>query len=303
MVRGVRARLTATLVFLVVLTAIVLGIAAYVFVDVRLHQQALDDAEGQARFDLSVIAPPRLSNPPTPEEVGSRPGLPDARPRHDHHPGRRRGELEPASLEGARMPPGRRSRVHRRGARLAYAWQPVAGRPTLVIGGRIAGDRAGVLLLPRRVRPSSRRWISCASPSASGRSLLALVAVVAARVVARGVLAPVDAAGRAAERIAGGDLSAASRSPRSDEFGLWADALQRDGRPLEDTIVRLERPRPRTASSSRTCPTSSGRRWPRSSPRPRSSRPTLTGLPPDARRAARTRWCTTSAGSERSSRT
>ena len=42
MIRGVRARLTATIVFLVVLTAIVLGVAAYAFVDTRLHQLTLD---------------------------------------------------------------------------------------------------------------------------------------------------------------------------------------------------------------------------------------------------------------------
>ena len=73
MLSGVRARLTATVVFLVVLTAIVLGIAAYVFVDARLHQQTLDDARDQARFDLSVLTPSRLSDPPTDEPSHTRP--------------------------------------------------------------------------------------------------------------------------------------------------------------------------------------------------------------------------------------
>ena len=69
MFRGVRARLTATVVFLVVLTAIVLGVAAYLFVDARLHDQELTDAGNQARFDLSVITPSRLGDPPTDEQL------------------------------------------------------------------------------------------------------------------------------------------------------------------------------------------------------------------------------------------
>ena len=69
MIRGVRARLTATIVALVVVTAAVLGVAASLFVDARLHQQALDDARDQARFDLSVLAPSTLDDPPTPEKL------------------------------------------------------------------------------------------------------------------------------------------------------------------------------------------------------------------------------------------
>jgi signal transduction histidine kinase len=64
--------------------------------------------------------------------------------------------------------------------------------------------------------------------------------VVAARVVARGVLAPVDEASRAAERIEGGDLSARVPVTSSDEFGQWADRFNRMADSLEDTIVRLE---------------------------------------------------------------
>ncbi|MBA2380491.1 MAG: hypothetical protein H0V73_00125, partial [Chloroflexi bacterium] len=69
MLSGVRARLTATIVFLVVLTALVLGVGAYAFVDARLHQQALDEARDEARFDLSVLAPTILADPPTPDSI------------------------------------------------------------------------------------------------------------------------------------------------------------------------------------------------------------------------------------------
>ena len=67
---GVRARLTASLVAVVALTAIVLGVSASVFVDLRLHDQVLQAANEQARFDLSVVVPERqLPDRPTPEDI------------------------------------------------------------------------------------------------------------------------------------------------------------------------------------------------------------------------------------------
>ncbi|MEX1173070.1 MAG: hypothetical protein WEG56_10720, partial [Chloroflexota bacterium] len=67
---GVRARLTASLVALVAVTAIVLGLSASWFVDLRLHDQALQDAAAQARFDLSVVVPGRqLPDAPTLDDI------------------------------------------------------------------------------------------------------------------------------------------------------------------------------------------------------------------------------------------
>ena len=68
--RGIRARLTVTLVALVALTAILLGVGAYLFVESSLHAQALSDARSQAGFDLSVTVPTRgLPVDPAPEDV------------------------------------------------------------------------------------------------------------------------------------------------------------------------------------------------------------------------------------------
>ena len=61
--RGVRARLTLTLVALDIMTAAVLGIASYAFVDVSLHDRVKDDAARQAGFDLSTLIPSSLSEP------------------------------------------------------------------------------------------------------------------------------------------------------------------------------------------------------------------------------------------------
>ena len=140
---GVRARLTASLVAVVALTAIVLGVSASVFVDLRLHDQVLQAANEQARFDLSVVVPERqLPDRPTPEDIRLS-GLADTF---------RRGAVETVvDLGGdARfqsderlaglltlLPADMRARVDR--GEIAYGWLDVAGQPSLVVGGRPAG--------------------------------------------------------------------------------------------------------------------------------------------------------------------
>ena len=61
-----------------------------------------------------------------------------------------------------------------------------------------------------------------------------------ARVIARGVLAPVEAASVAAGRIEQGDLSARVPVTSDDEFGTWAVRFNQMAAALEDTIGRLE---------------------------------------------------------------
>ena len=54
------------------------------------------------------------------------------------------------------------------------------------------------------------------------------------------MLAPVEAASRAAERIEHGDLSARVPVTSDDEFGTWAERFNRMAEALADTIGRLE---------------------------------------------------------------
>jgi hypothetical protein len=140
MFRGVRARLTATIVALVALTALVLGVAAYAFVDARLHQQQLDDAANQARFDLSVLIPPRLDNPPTPEQIAGLAKAFQARALDTIiTPDGGDPTYEPATLRGVleTIPADIRADVDR--GQIAFSWQTVAGEPRLIVGGRSAG--------------------------------------------------------------------------------------------------------------------------------------------------------------------
>ena len=141
---GVRARLTVTLVALVALTAGLLALGAYVFVDTRLHDQTRDDAANQARFDLTVLIP-RSGMPAdaTADDIVASGVLGTLHQRGIETIVARGGEELARSstvLEGAltTLPADLTTRVAN--GELAYAWTDVAGQPSLVVGGRLEPD-------------------------------------------------------------------------------------------------------------------------------------------------------------------
>ena len=71
----------------------------------------------------------------------------------------------------------------------------------------------------------------------AGAAIAILLALLASRWVARGVLAPVEEASRAAERIERGDLSARVPVASDDEFGDWAETFNRMAASLEATCL------------------------------------------------------------------
>src|SRR5688572_20375182 len=120
---GVRARLTATLVALVVLTAAVLGIGAYAFVDLSLHDQFLRAAEAQARFDLTAVIPGR-----SPDEIQQIFRARSGELVIDRHDGGADGFTRALDGRLRTLGPGQ----------LAYQWTTLGGSPVLVVGGQPA---------------------------------------------------------------------------------------------------------------------------------------------------------------------
>jgi two-component system, OmpR family, sensor histidine kinase MtrB len=243
LIRGIRARLTVTLVALVALTAVLLGAGAYLFVENGLRSQVVNDAAAQARFDLAVIIPDRglPANPSQQDVIDS--GLRETF--------RERGvesivDLGPAGvvlsnngLVGAldALPADLRTRVEN--GELAFAWTSVAGVPSLVVGGRVGGSGPAFYFV-HDVRALEDALAKLRLALVAGTLILIALALLVARVIARGVLAPVEAAGRAAERIEQGDLSARVPVTSDDEFGAWAERFNRMAAALSDTIARLE---------------------------------------------------------------
>jgi signal transduction histidine kinase len=241
--RGVRARLAGALVLVVAVTAALLGVAASFFVDNRLHDQALQDAAAQARFDLTVTVPGRqLPAQPTVDDI-ARSGLLDTF--------RQRG-LETLVDLGAgdtvkssdslddlleRLPPDVPSRIGR--GELAYAWTDVGGKPSLVVGGLAPGGRSAYYFV-RDVSEIDAAVDQLRRVLLLGLLAAVVVALLTARILARGILAPIEEAGRTAERIERGDLLARVPVTSHDEFGVWADRFNRMTDTLAETIRRLE---------------------------------------------------------------
>jgi two-component system, OmpR family, sensor histidine kinase MtrB len=242
--RGVRARLAGALVLLVAVTAAVLGVGASVFVDARLHQQTLEDARNQATFDLTVIVPGRqLPDQPTADDI-TRSGLIDTF--------RQRGVETFVDLGGGatvksndeleglleRLPPDVPSRVGR--GELAFAWIDIAGVPRLVVGGLAPGGGPAFYFV-REVDAIQAAIDQLRLALLGGSVVLVGLALLTARILARGILAPVEEAGETAERIERGDLLARVPVTSHDEFGTWADRFNRMADTLSETIRRLER--------------------------------------------------------------
>jgi signal transduction histidine kinase len=240
--RGIRTRLTSTLLALVALTASVLGIGSYLVVDYGLHTQVREDAADQARFDLSVLIPDRLPADPTLDDVvASRLG--DTFHLRGVEAIVDLGQDDPYvstnALLGAleQLPQDLKARVA--GGELAYAWTSVGGSPALVVGGRLVPNGPDFYFVHDATELETT--LSQLRLALGGGALaLVLLALLAARAIARGVLSPVEAAGRAAERIEQGDLSARVPVTSRDEFGVWAERFNRMAAALGQTIRRLE---------------------------------------------------------------
>ena len=239
---GIRARLTVTLVVLVTMTAALLGAGAYLFVETSLHDQAIRDSASQARFDLSVTLP----NAGLPANA-TRDDVVDSRLLEIFNQREVRAIValpngETTNSEGLdevlpTLPADLRTRVAN--GELAYAWTPVSGTPSLVVGGR-AGASGPEIYFVHDVSAIEVALGQLRLALIVGALVLIGLALLAARVVARGVLAPVEAASRAAERIERGDLSARVPVTSDDEFGTWADRFNRMAEALAETIGRLE---------------------------------------------------------------
>jgi two-component system sensor histidine kinase MtrB len=241
--RGVRARLSLALVALVAGTALLLVVGASVFVDARLHDEALRDAAAQARFDLTVTVPGRqLPDEPAVDDI-IRSGLLDTFRQRDVETVVDLGAGDAVKSSDAlddlleRLPPDVPARIGR--GELAYAWMDVGDKPTLVVGGLAPGGDMAFYFV--RDISTIKAAVDQLRAVLLGAALIAVViALLTARRLAREILAPIEEAGRTAERIERGDLLARVPVTSHDEFGIWADRFNRMTDTLAESIRRLE---------------------------------------------------------------
>lgn len=230
--RSVRTRLTLTIVALVALSVALLGVGAYLFVDLALHDRLRDDAADEARFDLSVRIPEAL---PVVDAASF-----DASPLEADFAGRQIdlivdfGDLAPEFR--AALPAELATTIAR--GEIGYAWTSFAGKQVLVIGGTPGNAEVPFYFVHDATAIEATLGVLRIALGV-GAALLVIFALGLARFLARGVLAPVDAASSAAERIAHGDLSARVPVDSADEFGAWAQRFNRMAASLEATVGEL----------------------------------------------------------------
>jgi len=240
---GIRARLAIIVVVLVALTATVLGIGASAFVDASLRDRLRADALRQADYDLGVLIPAVLPNGIDRASLTASDLLETFRLRGDVETIVDFGDGDPVvssfDLVGvlAGLPPDLRPIVDR--GEIGYAWTSVAGHSALVLAGRPA-DGEPAFFFVHDASAIDRALGQLRIALLVGSLVLIGVALATARAVARGILRPIDAAGRAAARIAGGQLDARVPATSRDEFGTWAAEFNRMADTLETTIERLQ---------------------------------------------------------------
>jgi two-component system sensor histidine kinase MtrB len=239
---GIRARLAIVVVVLVALTATVLGIGASAFVDASLRDRLRADALQQADYDLGVLIPTALPDGIDPASLTASGLLETFRLRGDVKTIVDFGDGDPVvssfdlvgALDG--LPLELRPIVDR--GEIGYAWTSVAGHSALVLAGRPAAGGPAFFFF-HDASDVDRALAQLRIALLVGSLVLIGVALAAARAVARGILRPIDAAGRAASRIADGQLDARVPATSRDEFGTWAAEFNRMADTLEATIERL----------------------------------------------------------------
>jgi signal transduction histidine kinase len=239
---GIRARLAIVVVVLVALTATVLGIGASAFVDASLRDRLRADALQQADYDLGVLIPTALPDGIDPASLTASGLLETFRLRGDVKTIVDFGDGDPVvssfdlvgALDG--LPLELRPIVDR--GEIGYAWTSLAGHSALVLAGRPAAGGPAFFFF-HNASDVDRALTQLRIALLVGSLVLIGVALATARAVARGILRPIDAAGRAASRIADGQLDARVPATSRDEFGTWAAEFNRMADALEATIERL----------------------------------------------------------------
>ena len=239
---GLRARLALTVVALVALTAVVLGVGAYAFVEQSLRDGMRAEAESRARFNLSVL----WGGAGLPADVDVRTFEASSLPRSLELRAAGGGTIvefaadvyrEPSTLV-LPIPDSVRAIVDR--GELGWAWTADAdGRPMLIVGGRPANGGPAFYFVTDA--GSIADALGTLRLGLTGGALaLIMLAVLAAGLVARGILLPVDAAARVARRIEAGDLAARIGPSGRDELGRLTASIDAMADSLESTIAHLE---------------------------------------------------------------
>ncbi len=238
-----RARLIATVIALVALTAGSVAVLAFFLVRESLRDQLLDDAVSRAEFNITVLA--------------STDQLPEGADRQDFEDSglvdrfllRGTGGVYVEFADGEDFTSGLnlldaaelisddvRAVVAR--GEFGYQFLDVGDEPMLLVGGRRPPDGPDFYFFYSAAAVADATTQLGRMLVIAGLAVLVLGAL-GAGLIARRVLRPVAVAGRAANVMAGGDLSVRLPAETNDELGSLAVAFNRMATSLEEQINAL----------------------------------------------------------------
>ncbi len=237
-----RARLIATVIALVAVTAGFVAALAYVLVRDSLRDQLVDDAVARSEFNIGVLA----SDEQLPGNAGrdefEASGLVDRFLLRGTGGVYIEFETETFASSLALLGIGElvsaelREIVGR--GEFGYEFLTVDEEPTLIVGGRRppSGPNFYFSFSAEAVEETLSQVLRLLLIAGAG---VLVIGAMAAGVIARRVLRPVAVAGRAAEVMAEGDLSVRLPAGSSDAIGRWAEAFNRMAASLERQIDAL----------------------------------------------------------------
>ncbi len=239
---GVRGRLIVTLIGLVALTCAVLGIGSYAYVATSLRAQQLNAARDLTTYNVLVLAVERLPASATRTDLLASHLLDGFASRGilgtivDFGDGNPFASNLVAAGMADRLSPALRAIVAT--GDVGYQRTSLGDQPLVITGARRppSGPAFYFLFDATDVEGAILRL---GQALLVGGALLVLLAALAGRAMARGLLAPVREAAAGAERIAGGDLSARLDAAAGDEFGQWAASFNRMAASLEAHVSQL----------------------------------------------------------------
>jgi two-component system sensor histidine kinase MtrB len=245
MFRSFRARLIATVIALIAVTAGFVAVASYVLVRTSLRAQLVDDAVSRAEFNITVLA----TGDQLPANAGraafEESGLADRfllRGSGGVIVDFPNGEVFASSLgllAAQDLLSTELRGIIARGV-FGYEFLTVEGIPTLVVGGRRppAGPDFYFFFSATEVDNALTQLARVLGIAGAG---ILVLGALGAGLIARRVLRPVAIAGQAAGLMAEGDLTVRLPAETHDELGRLAVAFNQMAASLEDQISALVR--------------------------------------------------------------
>jgi two-component system sensor histidine kinase MtrB len=238
-----RARLIATVIALIALTAGAVGIVSYILVRDSLRDQLVSDAVARADFNINILASPEQLPAGAGREDFEASGLADRfllRGTGGVYVEFGDGETFASSLSLLALDPVPSSdlrQVVERGD-FGYEFLEVADTATLVVAGRRPSIGPDFFFFDSAEDVENAINQLARVLAVAGVGVVALGAL-GAGLIARRVLRPVAVASNAATAMAEGDLSVRVPAETNDELGSLAVAFNRMATALEDQIGAL----------------------------------------------------------------